>query len=42
MGQGRENAKAFLADHPEIALTIEQSILEQAGIQRLLAGEADS
>ncbi len=32
IGQGRENAKQFMQDNPEIAKTIEQRIRENAGI----------
>ncbi|MCC7425982.1 MAG: recombinase RecA [Alphaproteobacteria bacterium] len=32
IGQGRENAKGFLRDHPEVANEIERRIREQAGI----------
>jgi recombination protein RecA len=32
IGQGRENAKAFLRDHPEVAARIEEKIRAQAGI----------
>ncbi len=32
LGQGRENAKAFLRDNPEIAKTIEKSIRQNAGL----------
>jgi recombination protein RecA len=32
IGQGRENAKIFLRDHPEIAEAIERKIREQAGV----------
>ena len=32
LGQGRENAVAFLTDHPETAVEIEKLVLEQAGI----------
>ncbi len=32
IGQGRENAKQFLRDHPEIAEAIERRIREQAGL----------
>jgi recombination protein RecA len=32
IGQGRENAKQFLRDHPDIANTIEAKIREQAGV----------
>src|SRR5690349_8011349 len=48
MGQGRENARQFLKDNPEIADTIEKGVRESAGLlsEALLAGpegdEADS
>ncbi len=32
VGQGRENAKAFLKEHPEIAATIEHKIRQSAGL----------
>ncbi len=32
LGQGRENARQFLVEHPEIALEIEKKILEKAGL----------
>ncbi|GBQ11294.1 recombinase RecA [Swaminathania salitolerans] len=32
VGQGRENAKQFLRDHPEMASDIERRIREQAGV----------
>ena len=32
IGQGRENAKQFLRDHPEVADAIEQRIREQSGV----------
>ena len=40
IGQGRENAKQFLRDHPEMADTIERRIREQAGLvaETLLVG----
>ena len=34
IGQGRENAKQFLRDHPEIAGEIEQTIRAEAGVGR--------
>lgn len=34
LGQGRENAKDFLKEHPEIAQEIEQKIREKAGINQ--------
>ncbi len=44
LGQGRENAKAYLKSNPEIASRIEQAIRENSGLiaQRILdPGEAD-
>jgi recombination protein RecA len=45
IGQGRENAKQFLRDHPDLARTVEQKIRANAGIvsNRLLvaSGEGD-
>jgi recombination protein RecA len=32
IGQGRENAKQFLRDHPEIADVIERKVREQSGV----------
>jgi recombination protein RecA len=32
IGQGRENAKTFLREHPEVAQAIEQKVRENAGI----------
>ncbi len=32
IGQGRENAKQFLRDHPEIAEAIERKVREQSGV----------
>jgi recombination protein RecA len=32
IGQGRENAKTFLREHPEMAATIEQKVRANAGI----------
>jgi recombination protein RecA len=37
IGQGRENAKQFLADNPDIAHTIESSIREAAGLPAMAA-----
>ncbi|WP_244407193.1 recombinase RecA [Roseomonas fluvialis] len=41
IGQGRENAKQFLRDHPEMSNSIEQRIRSQAGllVDQMLAGE---
>ncbi|MBR0683104.1 recombinase RecA [Roseomonas eburnea] len=41
IGQGRENAKQFLRDRPEMANSIEQRIRGQAGLlaEQMLAGE---
>ncbi len=32
IGQGRENAKQFLRDHPEMAASIEKKVRDQAGV----------
>ena len=32
VGQGRENAKTFLKEHPEVAQTIERRVRENAGL----------
>ena len=32
IGQGRENAKQFLRDHPEMADAIEVKVREQSGV----------
>jgi recombination protein RecA len=32
IGQGRENAKQFLREHPEMAATIEQRVRDQSGV----------
>ncbi|RMF68572.1 MAG: recombinase RecA, partial [Alphaproteobacteria bacterium] len=45
IGQGRENAKAFLKEHPEIAAEIEQAIRQHAGLvseQMLTGGEEET
>jgi recombination protein RecA len=38
IGQGRENAKAYLRDHPETAAEIEAAIREHAGVGHTGAG----
>jgi len=40
LGQGRENAKQFLTDNPDIALEIEQAIIEKARTEALLPNRA--
>jgi len=42
IGQGRENAKTFLRDHPDLAARIEQQIRANAGLvaKSLMEGEA--
>jgi recombination protein RecA len=39
IGQGRENTKAFLKEHPEIAAKIEKAVRQNAGliVDRMLA-----
>ncbi len=42
IGQGRDNAKVFLGEHPDIAVTIEQRAREKAGLKpRMTAHPAD-
>ena len=42
IGQGRENAKAFLKDNPDIAAKIEAAVRQNSGLiaEKILAGEA--
>ncbi|MFN6953964.1 MAG: recombinase RecA [Acetobacteraceae bacterium] len=42
IGQGRENAKQFLREHPDMAASIEQRVRAQAGVvaNTMLAGES--
>jgi recombination protein RecA len=35
IGQGRENAKDYLRDHPEVARAVEAKVLEKYGVTRL-------
>ena len=41
IGQGRENAKQHLKEHPDVAVAIENKVLETLGIQRV-APDAES
>ncbi len=43
IGQGRENAKQFLKDNPDVAAKIEASLRQNAGLiaEAILAGESD-
>ncbi|MFY9602061.1 MAG: recombinase RecA [Pseudolabrys sp.] len=43
IGQGRENAKQFLKDNPDVAAKIEASVRQNAGLiaEAILAGESD-
>ena len=43
IGQGRENAKGFLRDHPEMSTAIERRIRESAGLvsEKMMVGDAD-
>jgi recombination protein RecA len=40
LGQGRENVKAFLKEHPETAAEIEKEVLEKAGLSKPEKGSA--
>jgi recombination protein RecA len=42
IGQGRENAKQFLREHPEVMASIEKKVLEHFGIVRRDAAAATS
>ena len=44
LGQGKENARTFLKEHPEIALDIERKVREAVGlaVERLLGLEVRS
>ncbi len=40
IGQGRENAKQFLLDHPDVATAIENAVRAQAGLTGIVASNA--
>ena len=44
LGQGRENAKTFLRQHPEVSGRIEATIRQNAGLiaEQILAGSEES
>jgi recombination protein RecA len=42
IGQGRENSKDFLRDHPEMAMAIENKIRHSAGLRPLAADQPDA
>ncbi len=43
IGQGRENAKQYLRDHPEMMATLERKIRENSGLaEKMLAGPEDN
>jgi len=37
LGQGKENARTFLREHPDVALEIERRILEKVGVTKIAA-----
>jgi len=39
IGQGRENAKKYLKEHPELAGTIEQQLRQTMGLTRVAAAQ---
>ncbi len=41
MGQGRENAKNFLRENPDMASEIEAGIREDAGLEQVNVEEGD-
>jgi len=42
LGQGKENARTFLREHPDVALDIERRILEKVGVTKLAADAAEA
>ena len=42
IGQGRENAKQFLIDNPDIAMSIENTVRSQAGLTELDLSKSDT
>src|SRR5256886_5867485 len=42
LGQGRNNAKAYLDEHPEVAKEIEDKIYEALGVSRDLVAPIDN
>ena len=40
LGQGRENAKTFLAENPEIMMEVSEKVKIAAGLENPLDGEA--
>lgn len=42
LGQGKENARTFLREHPDIALDIERRILEKVGVTKLAADAVEA
>lgn len=42
LGQGRENAKQFLKEHPEIALVIENKIREASNLTTIVASPTEA
>ena len=41
LGQGRDNAREFLNDHPEVAHAIEQEIRQQVGLAPAMVAPPD-
>jgi recombination protein RecA len=39
LGQGKENARTFLREHPDVALDIERRILEKVGVTKFATGD---
>ncbi|HNK19836.1 MAG TPA: recombinase RecA, partial [Piscinibacter sp.] len=42
IGQGKDNAREFLRENPELAREIENKVREAVGIPQLPAGDAES
>jgi recombination protein RecA len=41
LGQGKENARTFLREHPDVALDIERRILEKVGVTKVAPAELE-
>jgi len=42
IGQGRDNARGYLEQHPEMMAWVEAQILEKHGLKRTAAAEVDA
>jgi len=42
IGQGRENAKLYLKDHPDLALEVEAKVKEHLGVKAAVAADEEA